>query len=1107
MSVYSLFNLCRNMNKLNYTSLLYNSNIDKIQLVRKILLDNNYEELCKIEAKMPFTFKGLLSLSFLCRKDYQSFNSRGFRLSKPYEEYVGMLAFVFKCNAKNLNIYIEKREKYETCLLLGLYEEAGEYLKEIKGISYSIWTLEQDIKLERLKVGLGACTRLYNKLYKESGSYFSYMAYIFYLTSSIEYSFEADVRLNFEQIKASVDKDVLGYFVSHCMPFYSYEFSNWVRWDFGTSLLDLYDNFINTLNVIDDNMLSNETFRTNILLVYSIIKDKKLWSFLLKHGLISYDKADEDSKREKIIRDYYLGNYQAVVINYPEYGRENPWETTLLDLYVKSLVLLDMPCPLSDGGKSSIYNKLLIYYYKYLTKDDNRQALYYRNIQTICYSCYSINGIAHFWNIVNGYETEDIYNLFDKFNQFSYGRNVRGINADKNSFLDVKIRSFKTDRELMELLLKPYLLTKNDVLDKLFELLDAGKIVVFLKDQICSFLFKKLIEKNELSKAVRFFVKNKVNDTKLNIQFNKKELKDIFEDDYDLKNEIPLELSIFYTMIGFEDYKRYLPYKKVLSCYDVRHASDLDFSQNRLLLYFLAHVVDKKVLSLFVQRYDTLDDVLEERLKICSKLYENTLNTDYKEEITQIYREQSIRCLTRKIDESKIYVDVNKIIAEDLSEEKVLFDLFQNTDESMKFYSSLESLIQLMNKDGLNIDVYVTVDKPEAVNYKYSLCEKLFLCIRDRFLSDPKYGLDFFLSTRIRHGTLINQLRHQFQAHNLVTNIGDNEQYKDDEFWTNELNLYDEEKTYFVRQKLKMFSEELDAYIFRLKNEIIQIKTEFINKEKNAAFDFSRDKISPYVEYVFNNSVGLNFVRFINFIFDTLWNITERRLEEVQHVIDEMQVDICCMLTNLEKDISEEFANEYSLTHFQSAIRSCKTEFQHDMDIVKSWFVKNDKADFTFDIKDVVDACLRMHNRINTSPLRVYKEIESKSMIKGVYFDKFNDLFHDLFNNVSSYVKLIQRSSTCKVTIKEDDDNIYIEVSNKLRDEDVSHIQKTIDNFKDKENKMLLSGMGQRENCSGFVKISNIVANLLPGNNYYSNAIVDSCFVATISINLKSIKA
>ena len=148
-----------------------------------------------------------------------------------------------------------------------------------------------------------------------------------------------------------------------------------------------------------------------------------------------------------------------------------------------------------------------------------------------------------------------------------------------------------------------------------------------------------------------------------------------------------------------------------------------------------------------------------------------------------------------------------------------------------------------------------------------------------------------------------------------------------------------------------------------------------------------------------------------------------------------------------------------------------------------------------------------MHNRINTSPLRVNMEIASKSMLKGVYFDKLNDLFHDLFNNVTSYCKSIQKPLNCKVVIKEIDEYISIEVSNKLREEDIPEVQNIIDNFKEKEKNMLLSGMGQRENCSGFVKISNIVTYLLPGTNNYFNSIVDSNFVANIFINLKSIRA
>lgn len=62
----------------------------------------------------------------------------------------------------------------------------------------------------------------------------------------------------------------------------------------------------------------------------------------------------------------------------------------------------------------------------------------------------------------------------------------------------------------------------------------------------------------------------------------------------------------------------------MLSLYHVKRASELDIANNQLLLYFLAYVVDTKVLSLHVQRFSTLNDAIEERIKICELLYEKT---------------------------------------------------------------------------------------------------------------------------------------------------------------------------------------------------------------------------------------------------------------------------------------------------------------------------------------------------------------------------------------------------------------------------------------------------------------------------------------------------
>lgn len=350
--------------KKKYIELLCDSQVDKMQLLRHMLLNNNFDELNKIADRAPSTFKGLLSLSFLRRNSYQSLNGRGFLLSKPYEEYVGMLAFIFRRNKKIINQYLLLREKYETAFLLGKYDEAEFYLCSIKKISYSIWTLEQDIKLERLKSGLSACTQLYNKLYKESENIYSYMAYLFYLPSSTEYSFESEIDLNYENLKTTLEEDLFGYIVAHCMPFKPFSFADWVKFDLRSSLLDLYDNFMFALNVADEALVSSQEFQKNVLLINDVIEDKRLHTFLYKQGLAPFEETEATVIREKLIKEYYSADYESFIAEYPKYGDDYPWDTSLLDLYVKSLVIMGVKCPKTIGENTPIFDKLLVYYYK-----------------------------------------------------------------------------------------------------------------------------------------------------------------------------------------------------------------------------------------------------------------------------------------------------------------------------------------------------------------------------------------------------------------------------------------------------------------------------------------------------------------------------------------------------------------------------------------------------------------------------------------------------------------------------------------------------------------------------------------------------------------------
>ena len=228
--------------------------------------------------------------------------------------------------------------------------------------------------------------------------------------------------------------------------------------------------------------------------------------FIAKNEIRSYCLSSIDTCRENLIIEYYEGKYSDIVVNYPEYNKEYPWDMGVLDLYVKSLILAGISCPIENVNEASSINEKLIYnYYNYLIKKDNSQSLFYRNLITICHSCYSVYGISHFLDILEGYETKDLSHILDAFAKHSFGRSIRG-KVPNSLFLSKKLRNYNEDKELLQLQTCPSLLQDQVVFAQLLNKVKKGNIASFIKDQTCTYLFRKLIEKKQFHDAVCFFV-------------------------------------------------------------------------------------------------------------------------------------------------------------------------------------------------------------------------------------------------------------------------------------------------------------------------------------------------------------------------------------------------------------------------------------------------------------------------------------------------------------------------------------------------------------------------------------------------------------------------
>src|SRR5690606_2483004 len=200
--------------------------------------------------------------------------------------------------------------------------------------------------------------------------------------------------------------------------------------------------------------------------------------------------------------------------------------------------------------------------------------------------------------------------------------------------------------------------------------------------------------------------------------------------------------------------------------------------------------------------------------------------------------------------------------------------------------------------------------------------------------SSNEFGLDAYLSTRIRHGTLPNHIRSVFERFFLVTSQSDGI-YAINSYWDDMVNLNQEEQ-----QRLQVisayFSSNVDTIASYLKEELMQCKTEKRKEKPNALFNYSYDDdLSLLILYF---SQIHNYEEFIRLCFDELWSRTNKCLD---HIRDTLDVNIKSQFTDLVALIEDRLTTEFERNQVQELLYSLnqsRTEIQIVLSNIGKWF-------------------------------------------------------------------------------------------------------------------------------------------------------------------------
>jgi len=494
--------------------------------------------------------------------------------------------------------------------------------------------------------------------------------------------------------------------------------------------------------------------------------------------------------------------------------------------------------------------------------------------------------------------------------------------------------------------------------------------------------------------------------------------------------------------------------------------------------------------------YRHLEDVENERIEICQWLREFAEEKDaYSQEISELMYEAVIRRSLLHIDKSKIHIDTGGLLRS--------FDkTFQERFDRHKALSVLDDRL----RKSLKLD-NTTLKQQSHVLFltdaSLSQFSDLFNEVKHRFLFSNEFGLDSYLSVRIRHGTLAGQIRNQLERSHLVTRVNaETQQYAVNRHWLERVfhryPLLVQEK---AEELLRNFSSVIDTMIAEVKGEWIHIKGPQ-HPDGLLNFDYSEERLLVLLVTVSQATYD----EFINLMVQELWHRTEEVLAVVRRRI---QADLKQRMTAaLDRLAREMIFLEEDIRHseFIAAVTACRTSLQSELDQIAEWFkIVDEGALPDYRLRQAMDTALEMVHKCypNTDIGLVVSGDEVTCM--GRTFTSFVFLYFILLENVARHSGLREYERVqVQIEVSRRKDNLEIVVENEIGDDtDIDALRRKLVVLEKPQSGLeALRGI-RTEGGTGFYKLCKIIGYDL-GSKTYDVSFNEEANIFTVRLNLET---
>jgi hypothetical protein len=1021
--------------------------------------------------------------------------------------------------------FVEKKNRFEKKLLLNDFDEALQILDDIdNNICHSNWSAECRLLLAELDKGTeGNWLQLndFAKLVKDPLSLFILEQSSKKAEEKISYS---SYKNNFENLINGIDDLLREYlcfkiFYTGYVGFENYSFIANVE-----SISSIIDRYLIIVDVLTELILTDKSsFVLKVLSdlnelipndrrlsqIYNIVS-KDFIQFIDNAGIIEY------------LNSYTIGNFQYCVDNIDLF-KNNTNTLELYVVYVKSLIELEKK--FKKTNVSSSVDEILQRLYDVFTLNESfnisleyllKLSLKYfsfnfgkqlfaiasklanlsdnKNTHQVYYLVNSVLNNPLILNFTNALETDIVDNLFKDFKACSDSPFIKlNVNINRGNFKDIIDNPDYSIRKRALYTAKAMFVAKeyDKLIDYLEKSLFENKISIITEKEVIEILFAVYLIKKSTKKALILYIDSFFKNKHLVNRLNTLDLLNNVEKASDLTGLI--DLPIFYFITKPDIYEQYVRYDEFLE-YNQRERPNELFEDDSIrkdkLIYFLRELCNIEIMHHSLH-FEGTDDIENERVNILKHLLfiDSDNESEYIKEITEITQKSKIRKAIREVNKGRITVNPQQLKSK---EEATIKDNFSRFQELIVFSNlhnlkSLDSTSKMLNEyfgalnDKSLRDKVVNINDPAFIAFK-----AMFIDLRDKFVLSKDFGLDGYLSTRIRHGTFLNHIRSNFEASNLVSQKKEGI-YSNNAYWEERTPLILHFKSSEIQESIKKFSKNIDDFTEYIIQELIQVKTEKYNSKPNAFFDFSltNESLAFMFKETKNNINSYN--AFLDFVFEYLEAILEIKLKEIRELF---KGDIKDHYTNLINDFDNEIRGvigDNTFVDLTNSIVKCQTNIQNEIENIAEWFnISNPTSDLVLDVETIIQSAIEITNTIypnqTISPsIEVKTDLPFASGTTSLIY-----IFRILLDNIIKHSGLPKEKRNVKIYSEIKSDNLLeIKVSNEFSKSKLSEIKEKLEiNKKNWLNQQSEFDKSNVEGGSGFDKIRRILAVDMKMKNY-----------------------